>query len=247
MKGLREHILAVETDDGPEDDARSWEVIGALRRPPQQWCRSATMTLGRHPGEADPAVAAATAPTAYVFVAQTARLLREARAGRGDRPRLRLDQGLRAGRSGAVRLRIARPRRHGGLRRARDWTSAAIAGVWPRSPSASFRSRKPTSPSRRIWRVSRSASYVGGGEFQLWPAFVKATGIDAKKINIVSMDPAGLDAGSRRQADQGRRQFLRQHRADLLGQQDRASTRCSTRTIGVQDVQHRASPASAPR
>ena len=33
---------------------------------------------------------------------------------------------------------------------------------------------------------------VGSGDFQLWPAFVKATGIDDKKVNKVTMDPGAL-------------------------------------------------------
>src|SRR5262249_20426315 len=37
---------------------------------------------------------------------------------------------------------------------------------------------------------------VGGGEFQLWPAFVKAAGIDESKVRIISMDAAGLMRGA---------------------------------------------------
>ncbi len=33
---------------------------------------------------------------------------------------------------------------------------------------------------------------VGSGDFQLWPAFVKATGIDDKKVSKVTMDAAAL-------------------------------------------------------
>jgi NitT/TauT family transport system substrate-binding protein len=68
----------------------------------------------------------------------------------------------------------------------------AIAGVWPRSPIGIF-SLKELNIAKPKDLEGQSIGFVtGGGEFQLWPAFVKATGIDAKKINIVSMDPAGL-------------------------------------------------------
>jgi NitT/TauT family transport system substrate-binding protein len=68
----------------------------------------------------------------------------------------------------------------------------AIAGVWPRSPIGIF-SLKELSITKPKDLEGQSIGFVtGGGEFQLWPAFVKATGIDATKINIVSMDPAGL-------------------------------------------------------
>lgn len=68
----------------------------------------------------------------------------------------------------------------------------AIAGVWPRSPIGIF-SLKELNITKPKDLEGQSIGFVtGGGEFQLWPAFVKATGIDAKKVNIVSMDPAGL-------------------------------------------------------
>ena len=68
----------------------------------------------------------------------------------------------------------------------------AIAGVWPRSPIGIF-SLKELNITKPKDLEGQSIGFVtGGGEFQLWPAFVKATGIDAKKISIVSMDPAGL-------------------------------------------------------
>jgi len=68
----------------------------------------------------------------------------------------------------------------------------AIAGVWPRSPIGIF-SLKELNITKPKDLEGQSIGFVtGGGEFQLWPAFVKATGIDATKITIVSMDPAGL-------------------------------------------------------
>jgi NitT/TauT family transport system substrate-binding protein len=68
----------------------------------------------------------------------------------------------------------------------------AIAGVWPRSPIGIF-SLKELNITKPKDLEGQSIGFVtGGGEFQLWPAFVKATGIDASKVKIISMDPAGL-------------------------------------------------------
>jgi NitT/TauT family transport system substrate-binding protein len=68
----------------------------------------------------------------------------------------------------------------------------AIAGVWPKSPIGIF-SLKELNITKPKDLEGQSIGFVtGGGEFQLWPAFVKATDIDAKKISIVSMDPAAL-------------------------------------------------------
>jgi NitT/TauT family transport system substrate-binding protein len=68
----------------------------------------------------------------------------------------------------------------------------AIAGIWPRSPIGIF-SLKELNITQPKQLEGQSIGFdVGGGEFQLWPAFVKATGIDAGKVNIVSMDAAGL-------------------------------------------------------
>jgi NitT/TauT family transport system substrate-binding protein len=68
----------------------------------------------------------------------------------------------------------------------------AIAGVWPRSPIGIF-SLKELNITKPKDLEGQSIGFVtGGGEFQLWPAFIKATGIDATTIKIVSMDPAGL-------------------------------------------------------
>ena len=68
----------------------------------------------------------------------------------------------------------------------------AIAGVWPRSPIGIF-SLKEANINKPKDLEGQSVGFdVGGGEFQLWPAFVKAAGIDAKKVNIVSMDAPGL-------------------------------------------------------
>jgi NitT/TauT family transport system substrate-binding protein len=68
----------------------------------------------------------------------------------------------------------------------------AIAGVWPRSPIGIFSLKELNITNPKDLEGQSIGFVTGGGEFQLWPAFVKATGIDAKKINIISMDPAGL-------------------------------------------------------
>jgi NitT/TauT family transport system substrate-binding protein len=68
----------------------------------------------------------------------------------------------------------------------------AIAGVWPKSPIGIF-SLKELNITKPKDLEGKSVGFEpGGAEFALWPAFVKATGIDAKKINIVNMDAAAL-------------------------------------------------------
>jgi len=68
----------------------------------------------------------------------------------------------------------------------------AIAGIWPRTPIGIFSIKEANIAKPKDLEGQSIGFDVGGGEFQLWPAFVKATGIDAKKVNIVSMDAAGL-------------------------------------------------------
>lgn len=68
----------------------------------------------------------------------------------------------------------------------------AIAGIWPRSPIGIFSLKEANILKPKDLEGQSVGFDVGGGEFQLWPAFVKATGIDAKKVNIVSMDAPGL-------------------------------------------------------
>jgi len=68
----------------------------------------------------------------------------------------------------------------------------AIAGVWPRSPIGIFSLKELNITKPKDLEGQSIGFDVGGGEFQLWPAFVKATGIDASKVRIVSMDAAGL-------------------------------------------------------
>jgi NitT/TauT family transport system substrate-binding protein len=68
----------------------------------------------------------------------------------------------------------------------------AIAGIWPKSPIGIFSAKEFNITKPKDLEGQSVGFDVGGGEFQLWPAFVKATGIDASKVNIVSMDAAGL-------------------------------------------------------
>ena len=75
---------------------------------------------------------------------------------------------------------------------ARGLDLAAVAGSGRARRSASSRSRSTASPSRKDLEGQTVAFDVGSGDFQLWPAFVKATGIDDKKVNKVTMDAAAL-------------------------------------------------------
>jgi NitT/TauT family transport system substrate-binding protein len=68
----------------------------------------------------------------------------------------------------------------------------AIAEIWPRSPIGIFSLKELNITKPKDLEGQSIGFDVGGGEFQLWPAFVKATGIDARKVNIISMDAAGL-------------------------------------------------------
>jgi NitT/TauT family transport system substrate-binding protein len=68
----------------------------------------------------------------------------------------------------------------------------AIAGIWPRSPIGIFSLKELNITEPKQLEGQSIGFDVGGGEFQLWPAFVKATGIDAGKVNIVTMDAPGL-------------------------------------------------------
>ena len=68
----------------------------------------------------------------------------------------------------------------------------AIGGLWPRSPIGIFSSKELNITKPKDLEGKEIGFVVGGGEFQLWPAFVKATKIDAKKIKIISLDQAAL-------------------------------------------------------
>ena len=68
----------------------------------------------------------------------------------------------------------------------------AVAGLWPRSPIGIFSLKESGLTTPKQLEGQTIAFDVGSGDFQLWPAFVKATGIDDKKVNKVTMDAAAL-------------------------------------------------------
>jgi NitT/TauT family transport system substrate-binding protein len=68
----------------------------------------------------------------------------------------------------------------------------AIAGIWPRSPIGIFSLKENNITKPRDLEGQTVAFDVGSGDFQLWPAFVKATGIDDSKVKKVTMDGAAL-------------------------------------------------------
>ncbi|HZP77830.1 MAG TPA: ABC transporter substrate-binding protein [Pseudolabrys sp.] len=68
----------------------------------------------------------------------------------------------------------------------------AVAGVWPRSPVGIFSLKEYNITKPKDLEGQTVAFDVGSGDFQMWPAFVKATGIDDKKVNKLTMDAAAL-------------------------------------------------------
>lgn len=68
----------------------------------------------------------------------------------------------------------------------------AVAGIWPRSPIGIFSLKEYDITKPGQLEGQTVAFDVGSGDFQLWPAFVKATGIDDSKIDKVTMDAAAL-------------------------------------------------------
>jgi NitT/TauT family transport system substrate-binding protein len=68
----------------------------------------------------------------------------------------------------------------------------AIAGIWPHSPIGIFSLKENNITKPKDLEGQTVAFDVGSGDFQLWPAFVKATGIDDSKVKKVTMDGAAL-------------------------------------------------------
>jgi NitT/TauT family transport system substrate-binding protein len=75
---------------------------------------------------------------------------------------------------------------------ARGLDLVAVAGIWPRSPVGIFSLKEYGITQPKHLEGQTVAFDVGSGDFQLWPAFVKATGIDDKNVNKVTMDAAAL-------------------------------------------------------
>ena len=70
---------------------------------------------------------------------------------------------------------------------ARGLDLVAVAGIWPRSPVGIFSLKEYGITKPQDLEGQTVAFDVGSGDFQLWPAFIKATGIDDKKVNKVTM------------------------------------------------------------
>jgi len=68
----------------------------------------------------------------------------------------------------------------------------SVGGIWPISPVGIFSLKEYNIVKPKDLEGQTVAFDVGSGDFQLWPAFVKATGIDDSKIKKVTMDAAAL-------------------------------------------------------
>src|SRR6185295_3715742 len=68
----------------------------------------------------------------------------------------------------------------------------AVAGIWPKSPVGIFSLKVYNITKPKDLEEQTVAFDVGSGDFQLWPAFVKATGIDDSKVKKVTMDAPTL-------------------------------------------------------
>jgi NitT/TauT family transport system substrate-binding protein len=69
----------------------------------------------------------------------------------------------------------------------------AVAGIWPVSPVGIFSLKEYNIVKPKDLEGQTVGFDVGSGDFQLWPAFVKATGIDERKVKKVTMDGPALN------------------------------------------------------
>jgi NitT/TauT family transport system substrate-binding protein len=70
----------------------------------------------------------------------------------------------------------------------------AVAGILPISPVGIFSLKESDIRKPQDLEGQPVGFDVGSADFQLWPAFVKATGIDEKKVKKVVLDSGGLDS-----------------------------------------------------
>jgi NitT/TauT family transport system substrate-binding protein len=75
---------------------------------------------------------------------------------------------------------------------ARGLDLVAVGGIWPRSPVGIFSLKEYGITKPKDLEGQTVAFDVGSGDFQLWPAFVKATEIDDRKVSKVTMDAGAL-------------------------------------------------------
>jgi NitT/TauT family transport system substrate-binding protein len=70
----------------------------------------------------------------------------------------------------------------------------AVAGISPISPIGIFSLKESDIRKPKDLEGQTVGFDVGSADFQLWPAFVKATGIDERKVKKVSLNSGGLDS-----------------------------------------------------
>jgi NitT/TauT family transport system substrate-binding protein len=68
----------------------------------------------------------------------------------------------------------------------------AVAGIWPISPIGIFSLKESNILKPKDLEGQTLAFDVGSGDFQLWPAFVKATGINDARIRKITLDGGAL-------------------------------------------------------
>jgi NitT/TauT family transport system substrate-binding protein len=70
----------------------------------------------------------------------------------------------------------------------------AVAGITPISPVGIFSLKESNIRKPKDLEGQAVGFDVGSADFQLWPAFVKATGIDDRKVKKVALDSGTLDS-----------------------------------------------------